>query len=434
VAFFFGIAAISDRSGRTLGVALDRDKELKVRVSAGWLYAAALSAGIGYVFTLRSIAGDDQAQGEALALPMLFGALALTASGVASKFLRPEFRLHLYLMSLIAALVSIATSGDAGTLALVLTIYVGAYALIAVIEDTPAIAAPSVVFGYIAAAAWRAHLDGSFAALPIAYSFAGVAAYCAAFALKDRLPRWSMALRATGAAYALVAPAAGFGMLTGRVENGAVAGDEFARTALYQFSTLAVAAVGVLALVESLIARRRWIIVPASAVLTVALLLQIGRFEPENPQVYTAVIGSYLALLGIVGLSRLKLVPALSDFAVYIEALGAATVMLPSFVQSFDAGWRYQWILLIEAAMFLTAGIGLRRRGILSAGVLFMVLVAGRALFDAINAMPNWIVVALCGIGLLGIGMGILLGRERWDKWQRTVVSWWENGDGALAG
>jgi hypothetical protein len=121
---------------------------------------------------------------------------------------------------------------------------------------------------------------------------------------------------------------------------------------------------------------------------------------------------------------------------VYVEALGAATVMLPSFVQSFDAGWRYQWILLIEAALFLAGGIALRRRGILSAGVLFLVLVAGRALFDAINAMPNWIVVALCGIGLLGIGVGILLGRERWDRWQRTVVSWWESAgehNGALA-
>ncbi len=434
-AFFFGIAAIGDRSGRTFGMALDKDNELKVRVSAGWLYTAALCAGIAYIFTLRSVAGEEQAQGEALAVPMLFGAIALMAAGVASKFWRPEFRLHFYLMSLIAALVSIATSGDPGTLALVLTVYVAAYPLIAALEDMPAIAAPSVAFGFIAVAAWRAHLDESFAVLPIAYSLAGAAAYCSAFALKDRLPRWSMALRATGAAYALVAPAAGFGVLTGRVEGGATDSDEFARTALYQCSTLAVAAVGVLALVESMIARRRWVIVPASAVLTVALLLQIGRFEPENPQVYTAVVGSYLVLLAIVGLSRMKLIPELGEFAVYVEALGAATVMLPSFVQSFDAGWRYQWILLIEAAMFLTAGIGLRRRGILSAGVLFMVLVAGRTLFDALNAMPNWIVVALCGIGLLGIGMGILLGRERWDKWQRTVVSWWENaGDGALAG
>jgi len=226
-------------------------------------------------------------------------------------------------------------------------------------------------------------------------------------------------------------------VLSSRSEGGFVDGQAFERTALYQASTLAVAAIGLLALVESLLAGRKWIIVPASAVLAVALLLQIGRFEPENPQVYTAVIGSYLVLLGLVGLSRLRLIPELAEYGVYIEALGAATVMLPSFVQSIDAGWRYQWILLIETTLFLAGGIALRRRGILSMGVVFLVLVAGRTLLDAINAMPNWIVVALCGIALLGIGMGILLGRERWEQWQRTVVSWWEaagDGNGALAG
>jgi hypothetical protein len=62
-----------------------------------------------------------------------------------------------------------------------------------------------------------------------------------------------------------------------------------------------------------------------------------------------------------------------------------------------------------------------------------MVLVSGRLLFDALNAMPNWIVVALCGIALLGVGVGILLGRDRWDRWQRTLVGLWAetNGDDA---
>jgi hypothetical protein len=435
-AFAFAVAAIRDRSERTFGATLDAANELKIRVSAGWLWAAALCAGVGYVLTLRAAAGDQAAEGASLALPMLAASLALMALGIASKALRPDFRLHFYAMSLLAALVSVATASDAGTLALVLTVFVGAYAAIAVIEDAPALALPSVVFGFAGIAAWRAHLDESFAVLPIAYTLAAMAAYCAAIALSEKLPRWSMALRAAGAAYALVAPAMGFGVLSAQSEGGFVGEQAFARTALYQASTLAVAAVGVLALVESLLAGRRWIIVPASAVLTIALLLQIGRFDPENPQVYTAVIGSYLVLLGLVGLSRLRLIPQLADYGVYVEALGAAMVMLPSFVQSIDAGWRYQWILLIEATLFLAGGIALRRRGILSAGVVFLVLVAGRTLLDAINAMPNWIVVALCGIGLLGIGMGILLGRERWDRWQRTVMSWWEaagDGNGALA-
>jgi hypothetical protein len=69
----------------------------------------------------------------------------------------------------------------------------------------------------------------------------------------------------------------------------------------------------------------------------------------------------------------------------------------------------------------------MRRRGVLATSALFMVLVSGRLLFDALNAMPNWIVVALCGIALLAVGVGILLGRERWDRWQRAIIALWED-------
>jgi len=432
-ALFFALIAVSDRSARTFEYLINAKAASKVRLAMGWLYAAALCAAIGYIFVLRNIASDEQVEGGSLAVPMLTVTIALLLVGVATKFWRPEFRLHFYAMSLVAALISIATAQDTGTHALVLTVFVAAYIAIAAIENAPVIATPSVLFGFIAVAVWRAHLDASFAVLPIAYSLVAFATYCAALAVKDRLPQWSMALRATGAAYALVAPVAGFGVLSVQSEGGLFNGEPFEQSVLYQFSTLAVAGVGALALVESMLARRTWIIVPASAVLLVALLLQIGSLRPENAQAYTAVIGAYLVLLAVVGISRLRLIPALGEYTVYIEALGAATIMLPSFAQSIDAGWRYQWILLIEAVVFLAAGIVMRRRGILSAGALFLVLAAGRLLFDAINAMPNWIVVALSGIALLGVGMGILLGRDQWDRWQRTVLSWW-NGedDGAL--
>jgi hypothetical protein len=263
-----------------------------------------------------------------------------------------------------------------------------------------------------------------------------IAVYGAALVLRAAQPRWSVALRATGATFALAAPAAGFGVLSAGTDNNLFNGEPFEQTALYQFSTAAVAAVGALALVESLLAQRRWIIVPASAVLAVALLLQIGSMRPENIQAYTAVIGAYLVLLGVVGISRMRLIPQVNDYAVYIEALGAATIMLPSFAQSLEGGWRYQWILLVESTVFLAGGIAMRRRGILASSALFMVLVSGRLLFDALNAMPNWIVVALCGIALLGVGVGILLGRDRWDSWQRAIVGLWEetaDDDAALA-
>jgi hypothetical protein len=108
--------------------------------------------------------------------------------------------------------------------------------------------------------------------------------------------------------------------------------------------------------------------------------------------------------------------------------------MLPSMVQSLEpGGGRYEWIVLAEALAFFISSIVLRRRGLLAAAIVAQVLVASRVLFDAVNALPNWVVVMLAGMALLGIGMGILLGRERWARWQEALLGWWAHGAGAAA-
>jgi hypothetical protein len=99
--------------------------------------------------------------------------------------------------------------------------------------------------------------------------------------------------------------------------------------------------------------------------------------------------------------------------------------MVPSFLQSIDGGWRYELVLLVEAAGFLTAGIALRRRGLLGNALVALVLVAGRVLFDAINAVPNWIIALIIGMALLILGLAITISRDRWDHWQQSVISWW---------
>jgi hypothetical protein len=62
---------------------------------------------------------------------------------------------------------------------------------------------------------------------------------------------------------------------------------------------------------------------------------------------------------------------------------------------------------------------------LLATSLLALVLVAGRALFDAINALPNWIVILIAGLALLGIGTAILVGRDRWARWEEAILSWW---------
>ena len=125
-------------------------------------------------------------------------------------------------------------------------------------------------------------------------------------------------------------------------------------------------------------------------------------------------------------MARFRLIPDGEDLASPVEALGAATIMFPSFLQSLDGGWHYQAILFVEAAAFLSVGVALRRRGLLAASLAGLVLVAGRALFDAINALPNWIVALMMGMVLLALGLGILIGRERWTRWEEAMMTWWD--------
>lgn len=433
-ALLFGAAAVIDDSKRTAGSLLDMPSLSKLRLAMGWLYAAGVAAVIGYLWTLRAVEPDQQTIQGAAAFALLAASLAFIATGAALRRWRAEFSPHMYVMSLALALGSVALAGGAGVLSAVLAVHIAAYVALALYERQPLCAAPAAVFGFALVEALRRYAGADLATIPLAYSGVAIASYAGVVALRRTAASWSGALRMCGAIYGLAAPAVGFALVAAQSEAGMVEGAALETSALYQVSTLAVALVGVIALVESAIAHRRWIIVPASAVLLVALLLQIARLQPDDVQAYAIPVGVYLLLLGVAGLSRLKLIPELEPAAVYVEAIGAATIMLPTFVQSFGGGWYYQVVLVVESAAFFSAGVALRRRGMLSAAITFIVLVAGRALFDAVYAMPNWVVVMIAGMALLGIGMGILAGRERWDRWQRTLLSWWEEaGNGALA-
>jgi hypothetical protein len=430
-ALFYAAAALADRGGRTPTSILDVPQAARVRIAAAWLYPAGLTAVIGYIDVLRSLPAAEDAEDGSMAMSLMFASLAFVVGGVAARYLKPEFRVHLYVMALLVALFSLSTGASAGTLAFVLGVYTATFAAVSLFEDEPVLGAPGAVFGFAAIAAWREYADAAWWIIPASYSAIGVAGSTASPFLRGRM-RWGFAAAIVGGGYATAAPLAGFGILLSLAdETGYVGTTPFYETSLYQWSTISVAVAGLLALSAAFAVPRRWIIVPATAVLMVALLLQIGRFNPENAQAYTAVIGTYLVAVGLLGLWRFRLIPEIAGVAPVVEALGATIIMFPSFAQSIEAGWRYQWILLAEAIAFFALSVALRRRGMLAAALVAIVLVAGRALFDAVNALPNWVVVMIAGVALLGVGMGILLGRERWSRWQEAVLGWWEEAGGA---
>ncbi|MBF6598923.1 MAG: hypothetical protein IVW36_00240 [Dehalococcoidia bacterium] len=411
--------ALTDGRRLTLQARAEGAAAAAVAVAPAWLYAAGLAIAIGYVDALRTLPGARDAAPGSIALPLFALAVAFVVAGAAVRRWRPDFRAHLYVVALLVDVAAVAAAHDARMLALVLTLSAAVSTALAVMEDEPLLGLPALVAGLGAVAAWQRAIAAPAYTPPLAYAGFGLAMYTVGFSCRAWAPRWSASLRAGGGLYALLATPFGFGVLAFSSTTGGV------QSTLYQCSTLAVAIVGLLALVESSIARRGWVVVLASGVLFVALLLEIARFQPASGQAYTLAAGVYLVLLGTVGLWRFRLLPDGPRLAPYVEALGAVVIMLPSFAQSFGDG-RYALILLAEAVASFVVGVTLRRRGLLATAITAMMLVALRLLFDAINALPNWIVVLIAGMALLGVGMAILLGRERWERWQRALRSWWD--------
>jgi hypothetical protein len=422
-AVFYAMAALVSRSGRTVGQLIDLGGD--VPVAAGWLYASGLVTTVGYVLLLRGL--REGAGAGSLPLPLLGLALGFLLVGATARFWRAEFSIHLYIMGLLLSIGSLSSAPDAAMLAALLTVFIGAFVAVAVWEDEPLFAVPAAVFGFMAVAAWQQRLDAPQYVVPVLYSTVAACAYVSGFALRGVAPRWSSAMRACGATYGLVAPAAGYGMLGSGTEKQIYAGAPFEESALYQWSTAGVALVGVLATIEASIARRGGAVVLGSAVLAASLLLEIGHIRPDNNQAYTAVIGVYVLLLGLLGLWKFRLLPEFEDAAPAVEALGAAIIMIPSFREALAGGWQYLAILLVESAVFFTISVALRRRLLLGTALLAIVLIAGRALFDVINALPNYIVFLIAGLALLGIGTAILIGRDRWARWEHAILSWWDH-------
>ena len=215
-AFYLG-AALTDRSKLTLEGLLEVPAIDRVRVASAWLYAAGLTAVIGYVFVLRSLPGSENAEGGSMAASFAFAAIAFALAGAAAKQWRPEFSIHLYVMALAVALVSLATGGDAGTMTVILGVYVVTFAAIAAYENQPLLAAPSVLFGFAAVATWREYAGADWALVPTAYCAIGAIAGAAAVALTDS-KRWAQSIAATAALFLAAAPVVGIGLLMSQTE------------------------------------------------------------------------------------------------------------------------------------------------------------------------------------------------------------------------
>jgi hypothetical protein len=228
-------------------------------------------------------------------------------------------------------------------------------------------------------------------------------------------------------AYAAVAPIVGWVRLAILADpEGFVGTERFEETVLYQTAAASVLLLGVLLITQSWLLRRFEMAAGASAVLMVALLLEIGHFRPENVQAYTAPLGVYLLTAAFLALRAREPSEGLRALVGPLQALGAVMLMGPSLEQAWqDGGWPYALILLGEGLLLLGVALVLRSVWLLAASTGFVVLDALRYLFDASRALPNWAILAIAGTVVMAAGTAILLSRERWTDWQRTVQAWW---------
>ncbi|MCH7811121.1 MAG: hypothetical protein IH958_00635, partial [Chloroflexi bacterium] len=432
-AFYLGAARLVQGNLSTFELRLtgDRDgraEDYRLPLAAPFLYAAGLVSGIGFYHLLVSLPAAETADASDLAIAFFGASLGVAAIAATMRWWWPQMRLHMYAIAAGTSLfVLLAAVDNEGQVALLLTVYAAVALALTLWEMEPLALSMPGVYGFFAIlAAWRFY-EPNDAYLPLTYSAiaTGLFAFYAAF--RRQMPAWTDVALALAFLFAVVAPLAGWIRLSSLADpQGLVGSISFEETALYQTSAAAVAIVGLLLLAQAWLVRRIEFAAGASALLMVALLLEIGHFRPENVQAYTAPLGVYLLAAGILA-SRVRELPEeIETFIEPLQALGAAVIMGPSLVQSWQpGGWPYALILLGEGLAFLGLALVQRQLWLLGTAMGFVVLEAFRYLFEGGRALPDWVTLTLAGLVLLAAGTAILLGRDTWLQWQASAQQWW---------
>jgi hypothetical protein len=157
-----------------------------------------------------------------------------------------------------------------------------------------------------------------------------------------------------------------------------------------------------------------------------ALLLGIAIARPGNAQAYTLPAGLYLIGLGLAFRRSRPLIPEHMDLNELAFAAGSLLLSLPPAIQSFDTeGQGYLLELVVLGLLLLGLGFVVSGRWLVAAGVLTFTGIGIRALTIFGSHVPYWLTLALVGMACLGIGVLLLVHRERWDAARRRISRWW---------
>ena len=174
--------------------------------------------------------------------------------------------------------------------------------------------------------------------------------------------------------------------------------------------------------------RSRDLAAGAALTLLPALLAVIGLAHPNDAQMYAIPAGLYLLVVG--SLMRRDRRSGRPSAAGIVAGAGVATLVLTSVTPSVDTGQlAYALWGLAEGLVLVGLGIAQRWRVVVVGGAAGVVLIAVRQLFDALAALPGWVILGGSGIALLGLAVVLLLVRDRLARTGRLVAERWAGWD-----
>jgi hypothetical protein len=437
-ALYATAAVFSDRAAwfrhvwRILVVSEEVTEEAAVERWAGPLLLLPFAAAVGLGYYRLLLATEVDLGGEELALRYLPLAFAFAAAGLAARFWRREWSPALYAIALgYSVFVLAAAYENTGLTAVLLAAFAASSAGIVLIErEADAVYLP-LAYALFAVIFALVHLEPRDEVWPLPFVAMALVLYVSGFGLEQLASSWARSLRLSSLAIALFAPNIGYGLLAFRASEAADIGQTFvvSGSPLYLWSMGAVAVFGLLLAVEAWRTRAMAVGYAASVALLTALLLGIGHFRPENPQAYIVPIGLYL--LGTARFLSPRRASLPEDFRSLpsLAEIAAAGILLgTTFLQTFDDGTTYRFVLLGETIAYLLAGLLLRRRLMVVPALAFAAIAGALFAFDGEGerGVPPWAILALVGVFLIGVGFLFLVRRDLWERAQRVVLGWWQ--------
>ncbi|HMO95379.1 MAG TPA: hypothetical protein PKD27_04605, partial [Tepidiformaceae bacterium] len=178
---------------------------------------------------------------------------------------------------------------------------------------------------------------------------------------------------------------------------------------------------------EGVLRRQRTLVYWGAAVLVGSVELAVASLEPTNVQAFTIPVGLYLLALGFLVRRATPFFGRHMYSNEALLALASLVFVLPPAQQSLTPGGEAWGLMVIAMALgLLVLGLAFAQRWLTVAGVVTVAAAGGRFAFaTGASAIPNWVIIGVVGLALLGLGTLLLFEREWWERTRSKLSGWW---------